>query len=94
MVYFATPCENTFDGFLTGDIYSPCAFDKTALGTWDLIRHQIVPILIIVISCIVLVLRVIKQKTRMRRSIHWRKYRKMTIQLLSISTIYMIFNAP
>lgn len=30
----------------------------------------------------------------MRQLIRWRKYRKMTIQLLSISSIYMIFNSP
>ena len=36
----------------------------------------------------------IRQKSRMSRSVEWSKQRKMTIQLLSISTLYFIFMGP
>ena len=36
----------------------------------------------------------ILQKRRLHGTINWRKQRKMIIQLLSISIIYFIFNAP
>jgi hypothetical protein len=62
MVYFAKSCDTSFDDFSTGDIFGPCAFNKTNMGLWNLIAHEIVPTLIIVISCIAFVLRVIKQK--------------------------------
>ena len=94
LVHFAPQCENSFTDFLAGGVFIPCAFDKTVLGLWDLIVHQVIPTFIIVIFCIALLLRVILQKSRMNQPIQWRKYRKMTIQLLSISTIYMVFNAP
>ena len=94
LVHFAPHCENSFTDFLAGGIFIPCAFDKTFLGVWDLIVHQVIPTFIIVIFCIALLARVILQKTHMNQPIYWRKYRKMTIQLLSLSTIYMIFNAP
>jgi hypothetical protein len=94
IVHFAPKCENSFDDFLAGGVFIPCAFDRTILGIWDLIVHQVVPTLIIIILCIALIVRVILQKTRMHQQVHWRKHRKMIIQLLSISTIYMIFNSP
>ena len=94
IVHFVPQCENSFDGFLTGSVFIPCSFDRSFLGIWDLIVHQVIPTVIIIIFCLALLLRVVCQKIRMRQQVHWRKYRKMTIQLLSISTIYMVFNAP
>ncbi|CAF1178132.1 unnamed protein product [Adineta ricciae] len=61
---------------------------------WDFIVDQLLPILIIVIFSIALFIRVLKQKQRMCRTIHWRKHRKMTIQLLSISFVYLIILLP
>ncbi len=94
MVYFGTPCSYSFDGYLSGGIYIPCAFDRTFLATWDLMVHQVIPTLLIMIFCIGLLIRVIRQRVRMRRSVNWEKQRKMTIQLLTISSIYMVFNTP
>ncbi len=56
--------------------------------------HSIVPILIIVISSAILLFRVLWQKYHAHRQIHWRRYRKMTIQVLSISSLYLIFPFP
>ncbi|CAF4238552.1 unnamed protein product, partial [Adineta steineri] len=39
-------------------------------------------------------LRVIYQKSRMHQTIHWRTHRKMTIQLLSISLLYLFIYMP
>jgi hypothetical protein len=69
MVYFAKSCETSFNGFLTERMYGPCKFNKANLEVWDLIAHQIVPTLIIVISCIALVLRVIKQYHGRRKDV-------------------------
>jgi hypothetical protein len=94
MVYFGTPCSYSFDEYLSGGIYIPCAFNRTFLATWDLMVHQVIPTLLIMIFCIALLIRVTRQRVRMRRSINWRKQRKMTVQLLTISSIYMVFNTP
>lgn len=94
LVHYLPQCENSFTDFLAGGVFIPCGFNKTFLGVWDLIVHQVIPTFIIVIFCVALLLRVILQKSRMHQPIQWRKYRKMTIQLLTISTIYMVFNAP
>ncbi|CAF0799069.1 unnamed protein product [Adineta ricciae] len=94
IIYFGTPCDRSFDGFLSGGVYAPCAFYLQTVGTWDLIVHEMIPTLIISFFSIALLLRVMLQKARMRQSLQWRKHRKMTVQLLSISVIYMLFNIP
>jgi hypothetical protein len=94
LVYFGAICVNSFDAFLTIGFNIPCAFDHTILGVWDLMFHQIVPLLIIVSFSIALIVRKILQKNRLRQGVNWRKHRKMIVQLLSISTIYVIFNSP
>jgi hypothetical protein len=78
----------------TDGIPVPCMLIDPILGKWDTICHQIIPTFIIVISSSSLLLRVLRQKTRLNRLIDWRKQRKMTIQLLFISVLYLLFNFP
>ena len=94
IVYFVIPCGSPFDGFLAGGIYIPCAFDRTVLATWDLMFHQVVPTLIIMLFSLGLLARVVFQKIRIRQPVQWRKHRKMTVQLLAISIVYVVFNGP
>ncbi len=87
-------CEKLFETFMAMGLYIPCVFNKTVLGTWDLLFHQVIPTIIIVICSVVLIARVVYQKRKVNQTMQWRKYRKMTIQLLSISALYFIFNSP
>jgi hypothetical protein len=48
------------------------------------------PIIVITIANISLVIRVVWQKHRLHQIISWQKQRHMTLQLLSISCLYMI----
>jgi hypothetical protein len=93
-VYFGPFCENSFDSFVAGGIYIPCVFSRTFLGSWDLFFHQVIPTLLIVLFSVGLIGRVIWQKRRLRQPVSWSKHRKMIIQLLSISCIYVVFNGP
>lgn len=94
IIHFAPFCENSFDVFLAGGIFVPCIFSRTFLGSWDLIIHQFIPTLIIVFFSIFLVVRVVKQRRRFNQAITWRRHRKLTVQLLSISSLYLLFNFP
>jgi len=94
LVYFGPFCENSFDSFIAGGVYIPCVFNGTFLGTWDLIFQQVIPTFIIVIFSLALLLRVLWQKRKLNQPIQWNRYRKMTIQLLSISILYLLFNSP
>jgi len=49
---------------------------------------------IIIIFSILLIIYVRKQKQTLHRHIHWCKYRKMIIQILCISALFLLFNLP
>jgi hypothetical protein len=93
-VHFYPFCKSTFDAFLAGGIHIPCVFHRTTLGMWDLMFHQVVPTLVIVTFSIALIVRSILQRNKLCHAIQWKRYRKMIIQLLSISSIYIAFNGP
>ena len=93
IVYFFPPCENTV--LKTGLIcFSVCLYDSVGLRVYETIVNNIIPSLTIVAFSIALLVRILRQKQRMRQAIQWRKHRKMTIQLLSISFLYLVFTCP
>ena len=96
--YFFTitfpPCENDYEynEIVCG---SPlCYYDVPFFGLWDTIVLDIFPILVIVIFNLALLFRVLIQKHRFNQRIEWRKYRKMTVQLLAISCLYSLLHIP
>ncbi|CAF1515742.1 unnamed protein product [Rotaria sordida] len=94
IVIIVPPCENTYDYTqpICGDIL--CYYELQSVAAWDIVVHVLIPTIIIIFSSIALLLRVIYQKYRMRRPILWRNHRKMTIQLLSISVMYLALCIP
>lgn len=93
-VFFYPFCQSSFIAFLDGSFHIPCVFSHTVFGVYDLVIHQFLPTIIIVFFSMALLIRVIVQKNRLRGGVQWRKHKKMIIQLLSISTVYIIFNVP
>jgi hypothetical protein len=54
-----------------------------------------IPCFLIALFSIALVIRVLWTKyVRFRRPIQWRKYRRMTVQLLLIASFFVVFNLP
>ncbi len=94
VITFVPFCRNTFVSFLAGGHIIPCVYGNKVLAAWDLLVHQLFSTLIIVIFSIALIIRVLRQKQKMNRPILWQKHRKMTIQLVSISVLYLTFNSP
>jgi hypothetical protein len=94
VITFGPFCKNSFVFFLAGGYIIPCVYANKALVTWDILAYQVIPTLIIVIFSIALIIRTVQQKRRMHQPILWRKYRAMTIELLSISVLYLGFNSP
>ncbi|CAF0931085.1 unnamed protein product [Rotaria sordida] len=93
IVYFIPFCKNFVHDYVSPCI-SVCSYDNHAFFLWETVVHQILPNLTIIIASITLLIRILRQKHRMRQRIQWRKHRKMTIQLLSISFLYLIFSFP
>jgi hypothetical protein len=93
IVYFFPPCENSVDYFYV-TCFDACLFDQGWFSIYDTIIDEVLPVFVIVIFSTALLLRVLWQKYRLRQPIQWRKQRKMTIQLLSISFLYLVFLFP
>jgi hypothetical protein len=83
------PCDGTQWDYTS----NACGFDNCylvynkAVGTFDWAVDNGSPIFIISIANIALIVRVVRQKRRQGR-VSWRKQRRMTLQLLSISCLY------
>ena len=88
------PCENIFD-YTQAVCGSPlCYYENRLLAVWDVIVNDIIPAIIIIVCSLTLLLRVLYQKYRMHQAIRWRNHRKMMIQLLSISVLYLVIYIP
>jgi hypothetical protein len=72
----------------------PCFCENYHLYMWETIAHQLLRILTIVFFSMALLLRVLCQKYRIHRPIQWRRHRQMTVQVVSISLLYLIFSFP
>ena len=94
IVILFPPCQNTFDYTQVVCAQPLCYYEVDSVAMWDIIVNDMIPTIIIIVCSIALLLRVLLQKQRMRQRINWRNYRKMTIQLLSISLLYLIIYIP
>jgi hypothetical protein len=91
---FFYPTEYTYDYtvLMCGGPYY-----YNGIPTWliwyESLFHYFIPIFVLIFFSNALFLRVILQKRRLRRAQGWHQYRKMTIQLLFVSIIYL-FDLP
>lgn len=92
---FLIPCKRiyTIQSFHCGTL---CFYSVVPnwFNLYDSFVNYIIPILLIVVFSFSLIIRYIRQKHVLKRSVSWRDCRKMVIQLVLISTIYFIFDLP
>ncbi|CAF1447713.1 unnamed protein product [Adineta ricciae] len=93
VVYFFPPCHNVQDDDSMVCI-TTCVFDNFSFRAFETFFNNIIPSLIIVFASAALLFRVLRQRYRVRQQIQWRKHRKMTVQLLWISALYLLITAP
>ncbi|CAF0970687.1 unnamed protein product [Adineta ricciae] len=63
---------------------------EKSLATFDWVFNNGFPIIVITLADVSLIIRVVRQRLRRHGSVSWKKQRRMTIQLLSVSCLYMI----
>jgi len=93
-IFFPPTCVNVWDYTV---IYcgSACySLSDQFVGTFDWIFNYGVPTLVIIFANFLLFCRVIWQKIKNRRPIHWKRQKRMIIQLTFISILYLIFMTP
>ncbi|CAF1292325.1 unnamed protein product [Adineta steineri] len=94
VIFFIVPCSITMNYNKVACGYYSCVSVTPSVGLYDSIVNYIIPPFIIVIFSVALIVRVLASKCRTRQRIEWRNYRKMAIQLLSISFLYMLLYCP
>jgi hypothetical protein len=87
-------CENLFDFNALQCGSNPCYAGMNFLSIWDTIVNCVIPTLIIAIFNLALLYRIIAQKKRLQLPIQWRKHRRMSMQLISLSGVYIFLNLP
>ena len=93
-VIFIYNCINTWD-YEELLCTAPCFYENKILGSIDWLLNIIIPAFSIVLANLILIIRVIFRATGIRHNIErTKKNRKMTIQLLSISSVFLIFWLP
>ncbi|CAF1264454.1 unnamed protein product [Adineta ricciae] len=92
---FLRPCEQKYNAyiFLCGGPFDKCPL-SSALSWYLVIAHDIVPVPLIVILSGNLLVRVIVQKRRLQHGNSWRQNRKMMMQFMFLSVVYIIFILP
>jgi hypothetical protein len=88
-------CPRMFFQLPMHGVYYPCIYYYVPIiSIWELVCHQLIPVITIIIFSCLIFIRVLWQKSRLNRTIQWRKQRKMTIQLLSVSILFLSLSAP
>ena len=91
---FFPPCQHNYAYEFVVCSATPCHLVDPVLSVWEMGVHGCLPTLIIACFSIGLLIRVILKKRFHDQGFQWRKYRKMIIQLLSLSVVYLAFNLP
>jgi hypothetical protein len=87
------PCINQFD-YTMIICGGPCYLYKPILSAIDTILDLALPLGVCTIANIMLLIRVLRQKHRMRQQHMWKKNRRLVIQLLSIVILHNIVWFP
>ena len=74
--------------------YTNCVYQNPAVPLFEFITGGILCSLIIASFSIILVVRIVQQKRRVRLPIRWRNHRRMTIQLLFITSLFYVIYLP
>jgi uncharacterized membrane protein len=92
---FVYSCETSFEGAIQV-CPDPCYSNDFVLFYFDWLFNTIFPVVIIVVANITLIYRVIRsmRRIRRRRSRMWKKQRKLTLQLLAFSSLYVLGWGP
>ena len=92
-VYFYPSCSNIFDVYLTICVVV-CLSTNPMFRAIETFFNNVLPNFVIIVFSILLLFRIFWQKQRINQPMRWRKHRKMTIQLLSISVLYLSVTSP
>lgn len=94
VIIFLYPCTHQFNMSMLFCGYV-CALRTPSVALFFRIAHNFIPVSIITSFTLMLIVRMIKQKRQMRNNrVHWRRYRRMIIQLLTLVSLFLVLTLP
>ncbi|CAF3883514.1 unnamed protein product [Adineta steineri] len=87
-------CNRKFSYTIPFCGYSSCVYNSVSFIHFESVIDGFIPSLFIGFGSFFLVLRTISQKRRFHQQVQWKKHRKMTIQLLAITSLFYILYLP
>ncbi|CAF3216159.1 unnamed protein product [Rotaria socialis] len=93
IIYFLS-CDRPLYPSVPYCYFYSCAYDSVAFSLFELATSGILNAFCIAVFSAGLLIRIVRQKLRAHQEVNWRKQRKMTIQLLSITLLFYIFFLP
>ncbi|CAF1001072.1 unnamed protein product [Rotaria sordida] len=93
VLYSCNGTQWDYTSNLCGFAHCYLLFDKV-LGTFDWAFNNGLPMVVNALANLVLIVRVVRQKRRFQQSLTWRQQRRMTVQLLTISSLYIVAWTP
>jgi hypothetical protein len=88
------PCDIPFNYMVVVCDRYACVSLNSRFSLWDSIANYIIPAFNTVIFSIILLVGVLYKRYRAQGRIDWRNYRKLTLQLLPISFLYIALQLP
>ena len=93
-VLFIYPCANYYD-YTIQSCLTPCyLMSNQIVALYEFLAHGTVPTFLIALFSIGLWMRVLMHNQRVRQTVNWGRHRKLTMQMLGISCLYLITNMP
>ena len=90
--FFWYPCENYYDESV-GNCVTPCyLWESAVMALYEQIAHGIALMCLISFFNVLLIIRVLRRRQQMGRQFTWASNRKMTLQLLSVCSLFFITN--
>jgi hypothetical protein len=94
VVIFFVNCKNVYD-YTEVTCHWPCYFQNWPLSIYDFIVNTFIPLLTVPIFSAALFAHILFKKRQMRlQFFKWKRDRKMILQLVAISTLYLFFWLP
>ena len=92
---FAYQCSVYFN-YSDGWCAYPCYIDESILYNIDWMCNTITPVFIIVVANVALIIRTFRsmQKIRRQHNHNWQRQKKLTLHLLTFSSVYLIVYLP
>ena len=91
--FFTLACLTKYD-FSVVFCDATCLNSVVVMSTWYLVVNQLFAAVLAIVFSLLLWIRIVQQRKRMRKNVEWRRFKKLTIQVLVITLLFVFLEMP